>query len=70
MATLPEKAFSGFMMLVGSVIFGIVIGTYSSIFLAAPFLILLNLRPGKIAGDDEGGENAKGTGKSGSAASA
>ncbi|MFD1694412.1 protein translocase subunit SecF [Roseibium aestuarii] len=43
-----------------AMIFGVVIGTYSSIFLAAPFLILFNLRPdGKSSGDageDEGTE--------------
>jgi preprotein translocase SecF subunit len=53
-----------------AMIFGIVIGTYSSIFLAAPFLILLNLRPGKISGDDEGGEKAGSSDKAGNAASA
>ncbi|WP_417670450.1 protein translocase subunit SecF [Roseibium sp.] len=37
-----------------AMIFGIVIGTYSSIFLAAPFLILFNLRrDGKSSGGDE-----------------
>ncbi|WP_422383219.1 protein translocase subunit SecF [Roseibium album] len=39
-----------------AMIFGIVIGTYSSIFLAAPLLILLNLRPDALSrndGDDE-----------------
>ncbi|KZM49811.1 protein translocase subunit SecF [Labrenzia sp. OB1] len=37
-----------------AMIFGIVIGTYSSIFLAAPFLILFNLRPDALTpkGDD------------------
>ncbi|ADZ70630.1 protein translocase subunit SecF [Polymorphum gilvum] len=39
-----------------AMIFGIVIGTYSSIFLAAPFLILFNLRSGGSApGDAETG---------------
>ena len=31
-----------------AMIWGVVIGTYSSIFIAAPFLILMNLRPGQI----------------------
>lgn len=35
-----------------AMIFGIFIGTYSSIFIAAPVLILFNLRPGQIAGKD------------------
>ncbi len=34
-------------------IFGIIVGTYSSIFIAAPVLILFNLRPGQIAGNDK-----------------
>ena len=33
-----------------AMIFGVVIGTYSSIFIAAPVLIFLNLRPGKGPG--------------------
>ena len=40
----------------GAMIFGIVIGTYSSIFLAAPFLILFNLRRD---GKTPGGEDAQ-----------
>lgn len=36
-----------------AMIFGVFIGTYSSIFVAAPLLILFNLRPGQVAGDDE-----------------
>lgn len=35
-----------------AMIFGVVIGTYSSIFLAAPFLILFNLRRNTKAGED------------------
>ncbi|MGB7285772.1 MAG: protein translocase subunit SecD [Salaquimonas sp.] len=35
-----------------AMIFGIVVGTYSSIFIAAPVLILFNLRPGQVAGND------------------
>ncbi|MEE4013786.1 protein translocase subunit SecF [Roseibium sp. FZY0029] len=45
-----------------AMIFGIVIGTYSSIFLAAPFLILFNLRAEAMSPNDEDGEkdpNAK-----------
>lgn len=38
-----------------AMIFGIVIGTYSSIFLAAPFLILFNLRPDALSKKDEDG---------------
>lgn len=37
-----------------AMIFGILIGTYSSIFLAAPFLIILKLRTGGTSGDEEG----------------
>lgn len=33
-----------------AMIFGVFIGTYSSIFIAAPILILFNLRPGQVAG--------------------
>ncbi|MBO6509300.1 MAG: protein translocase subunit SecF [Roseibium sp.] len=36
-----------------AMIFGIVIGTYSSIFMAAPFLILFNLRPDALSKKDE-----------------
>jgi len=42
-----------------AMIFGIVIGTYSSIFIAAPVLIIFNLRPGQVAGankDDDDDE--------------
>ncbi|MDN3719276.1 hypothetical protein QW131_08765 [Roseibium salinum] len=35
-------------------IFGIVIGTFSSIFLAAPFLILFNLRAESMSKDGDG----------------
>ena len=48
-----------------AMIFGIVIGTYSSIFLAAPFLILLNLRRdgkepgGDVPSEDDGAEATK-----------
>ena len=38
-----------------AMIFGVVIGTYSSIFVAAPLLILFNLRSSKVA--TEGGDN-------------
>ncbi|WP_420393975.1 protein translocase subunit SecF [Acuticoccus sp.] len=34
-----------------AMIWGIVVGTYSSIFIAAPLLITLNLRPGRTPGD-------------------
>ncbi|TYC50341.1 protein translocase subunit SecF [Rhodobacterales bacterium] len=46
-----------------AMIFGIVIGTYSSIFLAAPFLILLKLRPDAMNKQDDGekGGDAKAT---------
>ena len=48
-----------------AMIFGVVIGTYSSIFIAAPLLILFNLRSSKVAAEDEeksgsGVEPAKG----------
>jgi SecD/SecF fusion protein len=42
-----------------AMIFGIIVGTYSSIFIAAPVLIIFNLRPGQVAGanrDDEDSE--------------
>ena len=35
-----------------AMIWGILVGTYSSIFIAAPLLILLNLRPGRMGGGD------------------
>jgi SecD/SecF fusion protein len=39
---------------VAAMIFGVVVGTYSSIFIAAPLLILFKLRPGALsAGDDK-----------------
>ncbi|AQQ06764.1 protein-export membrane protein SecF [Roseibium algicola] len=41
-----------------AMIFGIVIGTYSSIFLAAPFLILFNLRAEAMSPKDDDGEKA------------
>jgi SecD/SecF fusion protein len=39
-----------------AMIFGVFVGTYSSIFIAAPMLILFKLRPGQVAGaqNDEG----------------
>ncbi len=39
---------------VGAMIFGVIIGTYSSIFIAAPLLIMFRLRPGALGseGDD------------------
>ncbi len=36
-----------------AMIFGVFVGTYSSIFIAAPLLILFKLRPGQVAGADE-----------------
>ena len=36
-----------------AMIFGVFVGTYSSIFVAAPLLILFKLRPGQIAGNDK-----------------
>ncbi|MCO5135310.1 MAG: protein translocase subunit SecDF [Phyllobacteriaceae bacterium] len=36
-----------------AMIFGIVVGTYSSIFIAAPILILFKLRPGQVAGAEK-----------------
>ncbi len=36
-----------------AMIFGVVVGTYSSIFIAAPLLITLNLRPDRKSGDEE-----------------
>lgn len=36
---------------------GVIVGTFSSIFIAAPLLITLNLRPGRISGDPDQGES-------------
>lgn len=38
---------------VAAMIFGVVIGTYSSIYIAAPVLIFFNLRPGAAKSEDE-----------------
>lgn len=42
-----------------AMIFGIFVGTYSSIFIAAPFLILFKLRPGQVAGSTPAGDKEK-----------
>jgi len=42
-----------------AMIFGIFVGTYSSIFIAAPFLILFKLRPGQVAGNTASGDKEK-----------
>ncbi len=44
-----------------AMIFGVFIGTYSSIFIAAPLLILFRLRPGQIADKDSGDAEKKAT---------
>jgi preprotein translocase subunit SecF len=45
---------------VDAMIFGIVIGTYSSIFIAAPLLIYLNLRVGRPSSEEaESGKPAE-----------
>ena len=36
-----------------AMIFGVIVGTYSSIFMAAPLLILFKLRPGALSQDDD-----------------
>lgn len=36
-----------------AMIFGVFVGTYSSIFVAAPLLILFKLRPGQVSGNDK-----------------
>ena len=36
-----------------AMLFGIIVGTYSSIFVAGPLLILFKLRPGGTVADDE-----------------
>ena len=46
---LGGEVLSGFTF---AMIFGVLIGTYSSIFIAAPVLILFNLRPGAMDRDD------------------
>ena len=43
-----------------AMIIGIVVGTYSSIFIAGPMLVLFNLRPGALSLDD-GNERGSGT---------
>ncbi|MCA1296952.1 protein translocase subunit SecF [Stappia indica] len=43
-----------------AMIFGVVIGTYSSIFLAAPMLIVLKLRPSAVTGPDSDAGDAPG----------
>jgi SecD/SecF fusion protein len=42
-----------------AMIFGVFVGTYSSIFIAAPVLILFNLRPGQIADNSASSEAEK-----------
>lgn len=44
-----------------AMLFGVVFGTYSSIFIAAPLLILFRLRPGQVTGQEE--ENSAPGGK-------
>lgn len=43
-----------------AMIFGIFVGTYSSVFVAAPVLILFNLRPGQIGSASESGKSPYG----------
>ena len=43
-----------------AMIFGVLIGTYSSIFIAAPLLILFRLRPGKVFVDEKEESNGAG----------
>ncbi len=43
---------------VDALLFGIVVGTYSSIFVAAPVLILLNIRRGAFADEEKNAEDA------------
>ncbi len=42
-----------------AMIFGVFVGTYSSIFIAAPMLILFKLRPGQVAGANNDEEEGK-----------
>ncbi len=42
-----------------AMLFGVAIGTFSSIYIAAPVLILFKLRPGSLSNNDDGTENAK-----------
>ncbi len=42
-----------------AMLFGVAIGTFSSIYIAAPVLILFKLRPGSLSNNDDGAENAK-----------
>ncbi|MEM8551459.1 MAG: protein translocase subunit SecF [Pseudomonadota bacterium] len=44
-----------------AMIWGVVVGTFSSIFIAAPLLLTLKLRPGRMGGDDadEGSDTAQ-----------
>jgi SecD/SecF fusion protein len=46
---------------VSAMIFGIVVGTYSSIFIAAPLLILFRLRPGALDRDESEKQATSGT---------
>ncbi|WP_068317628.1 protein translocase subunit SecF [Polycladidibacter hongkongensis] len=46
-----------------AMIIGVVVGTYSSIFLAAPLLILLGLRTSVFSGEDKDGTEDKDSGK-------
>ena len=49
---------------VAAMLFGVVIGTYSSIYIAAPVLIFFKLRPGGPKTDEpEAGEAAEAAGK-------
>jgi SecD/SecF fusion protein len=47
---LGGEVLSGFTL---AMIFGVLVGTYSSVFVAAPVLILFGLRPGQVAGAGE-----------------
>ena len=55
-AVIPLFAFGGEVIasFTFAMIWGIVVGTYSSIFIAAPLLISLNLRPGRAGGGKDG----------------
>ena len=44
---------------VSAMIFGVVIGTYSSIFIAAPILIMFRLRPGALSQESDEAQKEK-----------
>ncbi|MCM2294279.1 protein translocase subunit SecDF [Allorhizobium sp. BGMRC 0089] len=52
-----------------AMLFGVLVGTFSSIYIAAPVLIVFRLRPDSMGKDEDKAEKAEKAGKSGKAAS-